>query len=121
MADRGTRQEAEELKAKFEANHPGVVIVIEERTGEQAMSPYGLGTTYQEEDIVRYDGDFPVIQWQNFSILEVTTCRGCGKEAKNAAIGQTFVCNECKTPKPKPPIFRKPAYSDEGGPGWVEE
>ena len=87
------------------------------------MSPFGLGTTYQESDIIRYDGQFPVVAFTTFFILEVTNCPSCGKEIKSAAIGEYSSCNNCQssqTPNNRP-IASKPAYGDYEGTGWMDK
>ena len=123
MAKRNTLKEAEEVKARLEASFPNATIVIEEETSEADMSPYGLGTTYQESDIVRYNGKFPVVRMTTFFILEVTNCPSCGKEMKSAAIGEHSNCNDCQSSHntPNRPIASKPAYGDFEGTGWMDK
>lgn len=124
MAKRSTLKEAEELKVAMAKRHPGAVIVIEEKHSENTMSPCGLGVTYQESDIIKYDGKFPVIQTTTFFVLEVTNCPSCGKEIKSAAIGEfSASCNNCRQSSrtQTSPVQPKPAYGDFQGTGWMDK
>ena len=121
MARRDTRQEAETLKAQLEERHPGLTIVVEEEISEIQMHPFGLGTTYQEDDIIRYEEDIPVIKSTIYHIFELVNCPTCGTKIKNIAIGESITCYNCQSSREEAKVTSKPAYGDYEGTGWMDK
>lgn len=96
MASRSTLKKAQELKAKFEANHPNAEIRIIDRSG---IARIGRGVAESNGfEIVEDDGGIMVtINEVRFEVLEVRHCK-CGAEILTAAIGEWGLdeCQACK-------------------------
>ena len=96
MASRSTRQEAEKVKAEFQASYPDATIRIIDNS--KTMRIGRLVAQDKGYDIVEDDGGIMVTaEVTTFDILEVRTC-ACGNEILTAAIGELGL-TECKSGK----------------------
>lgn len=95
MASRNTFAEAQELKAQFKQDYPGIKIIVlssktERRMGRAVAERKGF-------EIVEDSGGIMVtVKETRFEILEARTC-GCGKEYTTRAIGEidSGKCDKC--------------------------
>lgn len=97
MATRNTLKEAQDRKAQLEQDFPGIVIEIEDQSGERQV---GRGVAERDGlEIVQDDGGvFVTVKATRFSILEVRKCGVCGNEYTTRAIGEYGLreCHNCK-------------------------
>lgn len=97
MATRNTLKEAQDQKAQLEQDFPGIVIEIEDRSGERQV---GRGVAERDGlEIVQDDGSvFVTVKVTRFSILEIRKCGVCGSKYTTRAIGECGLreCRNCK-------------------------
>jgi len=99
MATRNTKEKAQQLKEKLEAEYPGIEIrVVDQsstrRLGRLIAEQNGLG-------IIEDDGSgMVVVRMPEFAVLEVRHCQRCGAETLTAAIGEIAMtgdhCQSCE-------------------------